>query len=97
MLLFRKASKRMKKRSTNKKQLSYGKRYKKKSNRNKKVSKRSSGKSKRNMYLKLWRESAMEEGFMRPGADFKKLPKKGTRAYDRIKSRYEDKKYEKGL
>jgi len=38
--------------------------------------------------LRAWISAAKAEGYMKKGAAFKKLPKKGTTGYKRIKARY---------
>jgi len=42
-------------------------------------------------HLQAWRASAREEGYLKKGAAFKPLPKKGTKAYRKIKARYNKK------
>lgn len=39
--------------------------------------------------LGMWMKVAKEEGYMKKGAAFKPLPKKGTRAYAELKKKVE--------
>ena len=45
-------------------------------------------KRKTNTALKNWLKAARAEGFMKKGAGFKPLPKKGSAAYKKIRARY---------
>lgn len=47
--------------------------------------------------LALWREAAKKNGFMIKGAGFKKMPKKGTDDYNKIRATYEQLLKQKGF
>ena len=44
---------------------------------------------KANSSLKAWIKASKAEGYMKKGVGFKPLPKKGTAAYKKIRTRYE--------
>lgn len=60
--------------------------------------KKSSGKKRGNSKaLALWRKIAQEQGYLLPGDNFKRLPKKGTAAYNKLKAAYDAAKKKAGL